>query len=516
MSPDEHGEPPDGAAPRQRRQIILNTFASVLANGWMILLTLVALPLLLHGLGSDAFGTWVLLLTFSATNGWLSLADIGLGIATVRAAAHHHSTGDEGELGAVLGTSLGLYLALAVACTVVFELVAPWLLPRLFSTPESLDGELATAIRLFGVQLLFDLLAVGIMAALEGSQRLDFARVVDSTNRTLTTAATVVVALAGGGLAGVAGASLAGSAVAFVVALVLLRRTVRVPLRLDRGTGSELIRYGSRIGVLRGAGVLHRTMDRLIVGAILGPAAVTVVEIATQLQNGAAAVLSATTQATTAGASWLRARAETDKLQELLLRGTKYSTLVTWPVSTILLVLAGPIVTIWVGSSYDAAVVPLVLAMIYLMSQTPVQVGSNLLQGTGHAGSVVGPAIAGVAVNLATSIPLVHAFGVPGAFVGTLIGGTVLTPPLLRNVLRITDLRLGRFLTESVVPVLPVALATAVGAGVVLLLPVGNLATVIVGGGAGIALATVVALRWATTATERADLLGILRRADQG
>ena len=501
-------------APGQRRQALVNTVANTAANGWMILLSLVALPLLLGGLGTDAFGTWVLLLTFSATSGWLSLADLGLGVATVRASAHQLSIDDREGLATVVGTSLTMYLCLAMTCSLLFGVVAPWLLPDIFNTPDSRCPPSRSRRGLrppdpFRPALRRD---DGLTRGCATPRPLP---AVDTSNRTLTAIATVVVALAGGGLVGVALASMGASIFTMFLALVLTKRGVPMRLTRSRTEARELLTYGAQVGVLRGAGVLHRTMDRIIVGIILGPAAVTIVEIATQLQNGVAALLAATTQTATSGASWLHARDAQEKLRELLLKGTKYSTMATTPVAVVVLVLAGPIIGVWVGSGFDAAIVPLALAMTYLISQTPFQVGSNLLQGMGKARSVMWPALAGVAVNLIASIMLVNAIGVPGAFIGTLVGGLVLSPVLLHNVLRQTDLPLRPFLVEAVLPAVPMMLVAAVGAGLVLVLPFGNLVTVITGAAFGLALAAAVGLRWATSQPEREDLIATLRRSDR-
>jgi O-antigen/teichoic acid export membrane protein len=489
-----------------RRQVLRNTVASGIANGWTIVLSLVSVPLLLKGLGSDAFGLWAIVFTFSAVSGWFSLADLGLGIATVRAAADRAALDDRDGLGRVMGTSLLMYLGLASVCGLAFAIAAPLVLPGAFATPTDQVAGLEIAARAFGAQIFVDLLSLGIMAGLEGVQRLDLARAADSGRRTLVVVATVVVALAGGGLAGVAVASLAASVVGAVAMMIAFQVRSRVQLRAGRQEARDLLAYGGQVALLRGTGVLHRTMDRLVVGAILGPGAVTLVEIATQIQNGVAALLSATTQVVTASASWLRARADTETLRELLIRGTKYSTLVTVTVAAIVMVLADPFLALWVGSAYADAVLLVVLALVYLITQAPIQVGSNLLQGTGHVRAILGPAAAGVAVNLTTSIVLVRAIGTPGAFIGTLLGGTVLSPILLRNVLHQAQLPLPTFWRLSVWPAVPVALAAAAGAGAVRLLPLGNLATVLLGTLAGLGGGGFVAYRWATPPHELAEL----------
>ena len=43
-----------------RRRLLVNTAAHGLSTVWLMVLTLATLPLLLGGLGSEAFGLWVL------------------------------------------------------------------------------------------------------------------------------------------------------------------------------------------------------------------------------------------------------------------------------------------------------------------------------------------------------------------------------------------------------------------------------------------------------------------------
>ena len=65
-----------------RRRLAGDTAASVATNAWSIVLALGTLPLVLHGLGTESFGIWVLLLTFSATSGWVSIPANGLSVST--------------------------------------------------------------------------------------------------------------------------------------------------------------------------------------------------------------------------------------------------------------------------------------------------------------------------------------------------------------------------------------------------------------------------------------------------
>ena len=319
---------------RFRRRALINTASTGLGNGWAMVVALVSLPLLLDGLGRTAFGTWVLIQTFSAVTGWLSLADIGVGVAATRAIAERASLGDDRSSAGIVSSALVLFAALGLVCAVALAVLGPLLLPGLFNTPDALRDGLRLALLIFAAQIVMDLLTEGFEACLEGFQRVDLSRAVDATRRTLVAVATVVAAQVDHRLEVVAAASLAASIVGALAGGVVLSR--QLPLRSFTPSAEQirnLLRYGRTVAILRPLGVLQRTMDRLVVGAVLGPGPVALVEVATQIQSGADAVLSASGYAVAPASSWLSAREDRTTLRELLHRGTKYSLLVTVPVA---------------------------------------------------------------------------------------------------------------------------------------------------------------------------------------
>ena len=294
-----------------RRRVLLNTAATGAGNAWAMVVAAVSLPLLLRGLGPTEFGLWVLVQTFSAITGWFSLADLGLGIATTRAVADRAAQNDEHGLARVVSSALCIYVVLGVVSALLLGSVGAAVLPSVFGAPARLRAELAAALLLFAFQALLDLLTAATMACLEGLQRLDLSRATDAIRRTTVAVATTVVALQVGGLRAVAAASLAASAVGTITGAVLLRRHLGVRLTAPNRLESRgLISYGRSVGLLNATGVLHRTMDRFIVGAVYGPAAVTLIEIAIQVQNAASAILAASSYAVIPSAAWLRARGD--------------------------------------------------------------------------------------------------------------------------------------------------------------------------------------------------------------
>ena len=487
--------------------MLLNTAATGAGNAWAMVVAAVSLPLLLRGLGPTVFGLWVLVQTFSAITGWFSLADIGLGIATTRAVADRAAQNDERGLARVVSSALCIYVVLGIVSALLLGSVGAAVLPSVFGAPARLRPELEAAVLLFACQALLDLLTAATMACLEGLQRLDLSRATDAIRRTTVAVVTTVVALQVGGLRAVAAASLAASAVGTITGAVLLYRHLGVRLTApDRLEGRGLIAYGRSVGLLNATGVLHRTMDRFIVGAVFGPAAVALIEIAIQVQNAASAILAASSYAVIPSAAWLRARGEAGTLRELVERGTKYSLLVTMPLVMGGIVLATPLVHVWVGTRYDAAAGLIAVALLSIGVAAPLQVGSNALQGLGEAGLVLRPAAIAVVVNLASSVILVHVVGVAGVLQGTLVGAAVLTPALARNVLRESGIPAGEFVRRALAPVVLPTLALAFAAGGIVALPLGSRATLFAGALAGAAAYALVATRWSMSRGELRDL----------
>jgi O-antigen/teichoic acid export membrane protein len=492
-----------------RRRVLVNTAATAAGNGWAMVVALVTVPVLLHGLGAGLFGTWVLLQTFSAITGWISLADLGAGTATTRAVAHHAASADDAATQRTVATGMAVFAGMGVVSAVLLGLLGPIGLPALFNTPSSVAGALRTATLLFAVQVLVDLVTEGCEACLEGLQRVDLSRLLDAVRRGLVAVATCVAANVWHSLEAVALWSLIASAAGTVLAVAMLSRHVRVT-RPSWSEARTLLRYARTVALLRPIGVLHRTMDRVVVGAVLGPQAVALVEIATQVQNGADSVLSATSYAVVPSASWLQSRGDEGTLRELFETGTRYSVLATYGVVVPVMVLAAPLVHLWVGDRYADAAGLSAVALVYVLATAPVAVGSNLLRGIGAAGEILKAALAAVIVNLVSSVVLVNAFGVVGAFIGTLTGTAFLIPLLSRSALRATGTTAADFVRTCVLPAVAPSAAATVVAAVAVLVPLADLARVAIGVPASLITFAVVALRWSLSTDDRSSLRSVL------
>jgi O-antigen/teichoic acid export membrane protein len=446
------------------------------------------------------------LLTLSAVSGWLSLADLGFRAAAVRAIAGPLARGDRRAAEHAAGATIRLF---ALVALVVGPLVVgpgrEWL-PELFSAPAVHRAALETAITWFALQIVAELAFVAVQCLLEGSQRIDLARGLHALRQTFVGAAVAIVATHTHALADVA----AGAALATVASLVVATGValVAVPVRPRAGSIGHvrsIASYGLQIGAINATGVLHRTMDRIVVGAIVGPAAVALVEIATQIANGAQTLLS-TAHALTAAAPHLEARGDHVALRALLVRGTRLTVLAATPALAIAAILASPIVSVWMGESHTEAAGLAALAVLGVALAVPAQTASLVLQGTGRARSVLAPASVAVGVNLVASVLLVHHFGVAGSFLATAITAAALLVPLIAPAIRFTGTDPRTFLRHGLAPTVPPAIGACLGATLGFVAPT-PLTQLGLGATAAVSSWAVIAWRWALTSDDRHALL---------
>lgn len=492
-----------------RHGLARNVLFSGAGNVWAMVVTLVALPVMLHGLGAVGFGTWALLETFSAGRGWLSIADLGFSTATRAEVSRRQSLEDPAGVSRTMTSALVLLAAMGAVCGAAVAGIGPSVLPGIFHTPGALHAQLVVAILALGVRVPFEMVSEGTFASLEGLQRIDLARVADACQRTMLIAGAAAAAVTTSNLAVVEEVSLAATVLGIGLALGLLMKHQSLRVAPAWSEVRHLLHFGLAVGGTNIFSVVHRNMDRLIVGVILGPAPVSLVEIATQVQNGADAVLAATASPVVPAAAWFDARHSSEQLRRLLYRGTKYVVLATIPFIIGAALLAGPLVNAWVSPHYSRAGILIPLAMIYMLMVAPLQVGSLILTGVGRARDVLRPFAVATVVNLGASIVLVLLIGVAGAFVGTLVGTGILIVPLTRSVLHEVGGVARELVVRSLAPALVPSLLLVATLVIVLLVGWAAIPTLVIGALAGGCVYCAAALRWSLQSEERRELRAV-------
>lgn len=468
------------------RGVLSGTAAAGISSFGTVALSLLLLPVQLTGLGTEAFGAWVVIQTLSSFRGWGGLLDLGAGPAATRLVAERLSLGDErGAASASIGALIiaacgGVFGATLLASVATID---PG---RLVGLDFDLRTAFATSLAIYGFALPFELVTRAAQMSLEGLQRVSLSRGLELGRRTLVLITTSSAAYWTGDLVATVIAFAVTAPVVTAVTVMKLRRHLHAS-GVDRQSLRTLLVYGRPLLTLRPLGIAHRMMDRLLVGVVLGPAAVAVVEIVTVIQSGAQAVLSAGAQAVMPSAAWLEARADRRAQRILILKGTLGCLFATLPVVIVPALLGEPLLRLWLGDDAPAGAATLLpFALAYSAIVATAHVASEFLTGSGRAGIVLRWAFFAVVGNLILTIVLLPRIGVLGAFAATLVTAPVSSAPIVAHTLSVIGVQKRQFVREALNPVILPALAlSAVVLGAKAIIDAGDLLLVGLGAVAG-------------------------------
>ena len=135
---------------------------------------------------------------------------------------------------------------------------------------------------------------------------------------------------------------------------------------------------------LRVSSIVYSQMDRVIVGVMLGAAAVANYEVAYKLHALAAMVLALAPSALMPAASYLGARGDTDRLRVLYVRGTRLAVAATSAVTLSAMIFARPLLVAWVGEDYAGLAGTTRLYLVYPILVSIHVIGLTMLVGLGR------------------------------------------------------------------------------------------------------------------------------------
>lgn len=459
----------EGSQARVVRNTLANTGGTLVTVGVGLALS----PFMIHKLGVDAYGVWILATTLTFGVGYLSFADFGIEQAAVRYIAEARAAGDEDEMNRIWLTAFTLLAGVALLLVPPLVLLAGPLV-NLFAVPASLHDEAQVAFAFVIAQLVFELPSRAFAAVLEGPQRYGLWQVARIFQTLLLSGLVVAVLLAGKGIGWLGIATFTGNGATFVLLAVLALTQmpgVRISPRLfSRRVARKLGSYGGQLLAFRILSAIYRPMDTVVIGIALTSSAVTTYEVGNKLYLGIVMIQTLATSALVPTSAF--SRDEPGRLRELLLRGSSYALALAMPFLIAVFIFAGPLIRTWIGPELLDAVTPSRLLLLALVPSFAIVVGQTMLVALGVLRQMIWMVAGWTALNLALSIWLVGPLGINGPIIATLVSTVVLFFPVTWLFLREIGVGVREWTREVFLPVLP---SVVVQAGVgILLLPTAN------------------------------------------
>jgi O-antigen/teichoic acid export membrane protein len=432
---------------------------------WFFVLAVGTTPFLVHRLGTAGFGFYSIVATIA---GYLAVLDLGLGAASVKYISEFNGRGDDAGIQRVIGTAVGMYLALGAVGAGVLAAVAPYLgrLLGVTDMPHTVAIlEIAAAGFLLAMPLSF------FNAVPTALQRLDVTCRRNLIFGTANLGGAVALLATGHGLLSIVLLGLVVDA----AALVWFVRTVRRLLpgvSLRPRVDVPMLRLLGRFGGLKFANQLSTQsvyhLDKFLIGVLASVSAVAWYAVPVLIAQRLVSVVGNVASAFLPAASELHGSSDKARFDELYVRATKLVALLVLPLALVLVVDAEPLLRLWLGSGFahKSATPTRILAAAYAVNAFST-IPALATDSVGRPRITTAFSVASTILNLALCVVLIPYYGAVGASIAVLVNSVVLVPVFLVYVHR-------RVLHVPVAPLLRRALvrpvlATAIALGPALL-----------------------------------------------
>jgi O-antigen/teichoic acid export membrane protein len=432
-------------------------------------------PVLVRHLAPGTYAVWVLILQVVAYIGYL---DVGLQTAVGRYIAFAEAKKDAKLRDGIFSTAFaGLVIAGSIGLVLI--LIAAALAQRVFpSIPEPLLAPMRIAISIVGISVALGLPASACNGVFSGLQRYEIPAITTSAGKLLSALGLIWAALSGRSLVAMACVLAAANLLSYALQVGMLRRVVpEIGFRralITKSTVRELSGYCISLTIWSFSSLLISGLDILLVGHFR-LSAVVPYSVSSTLIAFLSGILYAIFGVIMPHAAGLEAHEDACALGDLVVSSTKLGVLLLLLMGLPLIVLAAPLIRIWIGAQFvttgSAVLMILVIANMLRMTGAPY---ASVLIGAGQQRAIiVGPLTEGMA-NLICSVLLGSKFGALGVAWGTLIGaafgvsiGIFYNLPRTRDRIDVSRLRyVGEGLVTPAlcgIPVYAALLATALG-----------------------------------------------------
>jgi O-antigen/teichoic acid export membrane protein len=408
-----------------KKQIIINTISNFIGRIINLAAWFILTPFILLNLGSTAYGLWILVGSVVAYG---ALLDFGIAGAITKYVAEYHAKNQLGEAKSLVATALVLYILFGLLITLAAIAFAPFF-PQLFNVSTE-QHETAILLVIFsGFNMGLAIISASTTAVLRGMQRFDLMNILGVASTLLSAVGTVIVLLWGGGVIDIVIVSIV---VIFVMQIPAIYLIYKIAPELRFGLASpnqrmlrKVSSFSSSLFLIHVGGQLETKTDEIVIGAFLPISAITPYSLARKISNLPQIFTEQFLSLILPMASGLHANNEQTRLRSLYVVSTRLTLGAFLSFGVSLVILAGPILTIWVGKEYAPyAYLVFILALASFMD-IPSWPAGFVLQGMARHRFIAIIALSSGIANLVLSLLLVRYFGITGVALGTLIPTTI-------------------------------------------------------------------------------------------
>ncbi|HUA36733.1 MAG TPA: flippase [Candidatus Binataceae bacterium] len=333
------------------RLLARNTMINLAGDAAPFLVAIVAIPMLIRGLGVDRYGALTLVIL---AVGYFGAFNFGLGKAATKYIAAAAASDDHSQIPAYFWTSLLMMFGFGVCGAVLAVALSPWIVGHVLKVAPAAQAESLHALYVLAISLPFLISSSSTIGALAAFQRVDLIKAVNVPSNILYYLAPLPMLAFSHRLGWIVG-SIVIVRVATWLAYFLICLRVLPELRQKITPHRDLVRpmlgFGGWVTVSDALSHAMEYADRFIIGALVSVAAVAYYAVPFQVTNKVRMIPGAISGVMFPAFSTSLA---TDPARTVVLfeRSVRYILLAMFPIVLLVVTLAPEGLTLWLGPDF--------------------------------------------------------------------------------------------------------------------------------------------------------------------
>lgn len=436
-------------------KIIKNTLFSGVETLSVIIINFFLMAYMIHKLGSESYGIFSLLTIFTMS-GYLSLLQLGIQDSAIKYIAEYYTKNESNNLNRVINTSLVFFSLIGIISGISLFLFTRYLLLHCFNIPPELVGTTKILFYLVAVQLVFQFPSLIFSAILEGLQRYDVLKGIKIFYNVLYAGLIFLLLNAGYGLLQVGYLGLCVTVI-YTVLIVYTAIKLLPSFKIEKKyinffKAKELFKLGGMLFLSRIIGLIFNHTDKILIGVFLTVSVLTEYDITVKLHQIILILLAVSNSAIVPAASQLEVENDKGKLQNLFIRGTKYSIGVVLPIIIVSLLVVKSLLIYWVGENFVHLTKLAQLFLIHIFLTATTGIGSTMLVGLNKLKPALKLSLGAAIFNLIFSISTVKILGLTGLILGTVLAYILIWYPYVKYLLKVLNISYKIFFQKVIIP----------------------------------------------------------------
>jgi len=342
--------------------LLRNSLWNVTGSALPAIAALASVPLLIAALGVEGFGIVTIV---SSIVGYFAVLDVNLSAGAMKYLAETHAAGDRRRFAETFWFGTFFYGALGLVGATAIFFGAHWLTIHLFDLPVSSRAAAVLALKIGAVGFALTQAQNYLIVVPQALQRYDRSAQSEAFFGVVVNVISVLAALAGGGIAGVIAARVVVSLLN-VLYLLILVNNLDVDLRFcwpRKEVRKALTSFSAYAYLSKVAATMHQHGDKLIIGALAGPVALTFYTVPATLAGRILGLTYRLSSVIYPRASALAGSKRMHELRPIYLGAMRYVTYINVIALGVIVLAGDEFLRHWVGEEFVAQGYPVLVIM---------------------------------------------------------------------------------------------------------------------------------------------------------